>query len=136
LKKTIQFILPITPKSCQHGARARVIRGKFCGYYNDAEKTSFIDSIINESLGFKPAEPLAGPLDVEYKFYFPRPERDESEHPDKVTSDWDNVCKGVQDALSKAGFWSNDKQVVHGQGWKLWAEEPGMERMEIIIKQL
>ena len=133
---TISFTLPITPISVQHSARARVIRGKFMGMYSDQTKVMFVDSIINESLGYKPETPLEGPLAVRYVFYFERPENITDEYAHKITSDWDNVSKGVQDALSKSGFWLNDKQIVEAGVWKKYVEPDLFPRIEVTIATL
>ena len=51
--------------------------------------------------------------------------------------DWDNVAKGVQDAITDAGtIWHDDDQVVYGRCRKRYAERGEASRTVIKIRRL
>lgn len=132
----MNIVLGIEPKSVQKGARYG--RGRF---YNDPKKNAYMDQIAIEASSFKPKEPMEGPLEIGFKFYMPRIKS--LKYPGACPcwsygskNDWDNLCKGVQDALGKAGFFINDNQIWKCLGVeRLYCEEWGFPRMEIELNQ-
>ena len=130
----IKFSIPVEPISVQHSARARVIRGKFCGMYSDDKKKMFVDSIMAECQHYVPAEPLKGPLDVSLKFYLNKPEKCKSDSADTITTDVDNISKGVIDAIVKTKLFSNDKQICRLTAEKMFREEDLWARIDVEIK--
>jgi len=140
---TLQFTLLVEPKSTQHGARAGLRRGKI-RFYNDSEKTAYQTQIVLESKHHAPPAPLEGPLQVRYRFFFGRPKswkppvkwvHPHSAMPYKVKPDVVNLAKGTEDALTKAGFWVDDKQVVSLTIEK-WYVELDPPRIEVTIETL
>ena len=134
--REINFTIPIEPKSVQHGARTNFRSRRF---YNDKEKTAYISRIIEESTHHKPDKPNNGPVSVAMRFYLPRPEWVKAEpmielpawaigggHPDD-----DNLYKGTKDALTKAGFWINDSQIIESRLRCFWASSLLFPRIEV-----
>jgi Holliday junction resolvase RusA-like endonuclease len=60
-----------------------------------------------------------------------------SKAPRRPAPDWDNVAKGVQDAITNAGtIWYDDDQVVDGRCRKRYAERGEASRTVITIRRL
>lgn len=69
-------------------------------------------------------EPLEGPVTLEVVFYIERPStitRNKRPHP-IVPPDIDKLVRGVSDALSDAGVWGDDSQVVKLVAFKRYAD--------------
>jgi Holliday junction resolvase RusA-like endonuclease len=132
---TLQFTLLVEPKSVQHGARAGLRRGKI-HFYSDSDKVAYQTRILLESKHHAPREPLQGPLGVQYIFHLPRPKSNKDEHPYKVPSDLTNLTKGTEDALTKAGFWRDDRQVCAKQEIKRFTADGLPPRIDIVIQSL
>lgn len=63
--------------------------------------------------------PLPGPLDVRLVFAMPRPARPKWPWP-AVKPDIDKLERAVLDAMTDAGVWNDDAQVVHLDTWKAY----------------
>lgn len=124
-------MIPISPVSQQHGLRANF---KFKRLFNDAKKVEYIQTIINESKHYAPEQPLQGALAVSYVFYLEDPGT--GLPIEDSSSDGDNLQKSFQDALSKAKFWKDDRQIVRWCGEKRWCEPDLFPRVEVEIKTL
>ncbi len=84
---------------------------------------------------FIPAEPLTGPIRVDLTFYFQRPKSHyrtgrratemRGDAPTWHTSrpDFDNLAKGVLDAMTVLGVWRDDSQVCAGSVSKFYTCE-------------
>lgn len=69
-------------------------------------------------------EPLHGPVTLEVVFYIERPttiKQSKRPHP-IVPPDIDKLVRGVSDALSDAGVWGDDSQVVKLVAFKRYAD--------------
>lgn len=69
-------------------------------------------------------EPLTGPVTLEVVFYVERPATikiNKRPHP-IVPPDIDKLVRGVSDALSDAGVWGDDSQVVKLVAFKRYAD--------------
>lgn len=132
---TIEFTLLVEPKSCQHGSRAGLRGGKI-HFYNDSEKVAYQTRIILESKHHAPREPLKGPLAVIYEFYLPRAKSNKAKTAHGVKPDLVNLAKHTEDALTKAGFWEDDKQIVTMTIVKAFTEPELPPRIEVIIHSL
>lgn len=128
--KELKFMIPIEPVSQQHGLRANF---RFKRLYNDEKKTQYILQIIEESKHYAPVEPPSGALDVSYIFYLKDPGTGLAI--EDSASDGDNLQKSFQDALSKAKFWKNDRNIVRWMGEKKWCEPDLFPRVEVTIKE-
>ena len=131
-------MIPIIPKSVQHGARHG--RGRF---YNDPEKVKYLNQIETESEGYIPDHPHLGPIRITFDFYLERPAwLNEAGIPENEPfpqwgyrgADWDNFCKGAQDGLAKCGFFHNDSQVFSGSATKWFSEETIGPRIEVKLE--
>jgi Holliday junction resolvase RusA-like endonuclease len=87
----------------------------------------------------RPAEPLTGPVRVDTVFYLPRPKKMmTAKYPDGpvlhvAKPDRDNCDKPILDALTKAGWWSDDCQVCAGEIVKVYASKRGTPGAQITV---
>ena len=136
---TIKMTLPVAPRSVQHGARAKVQRGRFLGFYNDKEKTAYMDCIVTESRHHAPQTPMQGMIRWEATFYLERAAwAAQSTEPMAFGyqgPDDDNLQKSARDALTKAGFWRDDGQIYESLVRKAWVEDGLFPRIEILIEE-
>ena len=70
-------------------------------------------------------EKLVGPLVVRMVFSMPRPKSVRRMYP-SVAPDLDKLTRAVGDALTDAGVWGDDGQVVHWDVFKLYAGGPSL----------
>jgi Holliday junction resolvase RusA-like endonuclease len=73
--------------------------------------------------------PMAGPVELNLQFLFDRPKKDAVRFWRDAKPDLDNLEKAVMDALTEAGAWRDDAQVVRLQSIKRYAlphEEAGV----------
>lgn len=74
------------------------------------------------------------PIRLTVKWLFPRGSHRDGEY--KTTKpDTDNLNKMLKDEMTKAGFWTDDAQVVSEIIEKFWAETPGIFVNIEIIKE-
>lgn len=134
--KSVQILIPANPKSVQHGARVNLKSRRF---YNDRDKIKYYDQIISEVNHQLPADPLQGLVVVSYNFYLPRPaylkkpNSDPQAIPHPQKPDFENLAKGLGDALSRAGLWVDDKQVWAAFVFCMYHELALSPRIEITI---
>lgn len=163
MNQTLKFTILIRPCSVQHGSRAHVVgKGKFkhLRFYSDKKKNAYFLSIFEEVKHLVPKQPLEGPLETQMLFFIPRPDKSikaekkafdmlppsirnalDLEYPDAIPlweygnnfGDCDNLNKGTQDALSRAGFWKNDAQIWAAHPRKFFTELNCPPRIEITI---
>lgn len=73
-------------------------------------------------------QPFAHAVRVEATFYYVRPKRDGQHGPiTKGQGDIDKLVRGLLDALTKAGVYADDRQVVQVIGHKRWAPEASID---------
>ena len=83
--------------------------------------------VFNHASLRRPKPPFTGPVRCDLKFFFKQPKTVPKSavwmdrRPDR-----DNCDKAVLDALTAAGWWKDDSQVVAGDILKLWSGD-GME---------
>lgn len=99
-----------------------VVRGQFPTAYYPKPYSLWKES-AKRLLSSKEArvEKLTGPLAVAVEFHCTRPKSTSLAAP---KPDIDNYVKSIFDAITKAGWWEDDCQVVHLIATKRWAE-PG-----------
>lgn len=129
-----RFVLNCTPT-----AQARVRHTVRCGHsvaYKSAGQKSaeaVLDALL---LACAPQKPLEGPLVLEFIAGMPIPAstpkkqreamlRGEIAHTKKP--DLDNMAKQLKDAMTRAGFWGDDRQVVSLRCSKRYAAVPHWE---------
>ena len=87
-------------------------------------------------------EQLTGPVAVDIEFVIARPEshwgkrglvKSAKPYPSRRSGDWDNLAKGVCDALTDAGIWADDDQIVRAVVGRRYAgrDEPASTTVTI-----
>jgi len=135
MRTPLSFFVAGLPKA-QPRAKARAF-GKFAQVYNPKTADDWKMIVRHEARRAWEASgdpsPWSGPLRVDLTFYFPRPKDHFRANGElKPTApvwhtakpDRDNLDKGVLDALTTLGLWSDDKQVCHGFIRKLYSARP------------
>ncbi len=68
--------------------------------------------------------PIEGPISAGFTFYFNRPKSTPKKQNWKTTKpDLDNLLKGVQDALERAGVFKNDAQICDTSSRKIFSDK-------------
>lgn len=70
------------------------------------------------------SEPFEGPLVLAHEFVFVRPKSVKRAHP-SVKPDGDKLLRALCDALTDAGVWRDDAQMVRWPGGKVYGPTPG-----------
>lgn len=133
----ITFFVAGRPLSTQTGSVAKVGRRRIPLRRNPEWSRAFGISASRH----RPTEPWTGAVELRMVFRRRAPKRLNRSRAKcarawpTTAPDWDNMVKGLQDALSGA-FWIRDAQVVHGDIWKVYAlpEEP--EGVEVTVSEL
>ncbi len=124
--KAIELFIYGQPKPQPRG-RVR----KRGGVYDPGSAEGWKVAIQAAALKVLPDEPLTGPLRVDIRFYFKRPNKflRKKDSIDPVwhtaTPDRDNLDKAVMDALTDVGMWGDDKQVCAGEVLKFYCGKSG-----------
>jgi Holliday junction resolvase RusA-like endonuclease len=117
----MEYLLPLDPLPCP---RPRIaVRGKFPTAYYPASYQKWKNDAAERLVVLKPEKQFTGPLRVVIGFAAERPKSTKLTHP---KSDIDNYMKSLFDALTQAGWWVDDSQVVQVKALKYWAA-PGLE---------
>jgi Holliday junction resolvase RusA-like endonuclease len=131
----ITLQIPIEAQPVQTGGK-RMFFDKRKGtprFFKDARTTRYLDLIRLFSRQRTPKEALSGPVGIEVLFVMARPQRlQRKKDPEgrlwmDARPDYDNLVKGLQDAL--AGFWKDDGQICHALIQKVYAakgEQPSI----------
>lgn len=129
-----RFVLNCTP-TAQARVRHAVRCGRSVAYKPAGQKGA--EAVLDGLLSARaPANPLEGPLVLEFIAGMPIPAsaskkdreamlRGETAHTKKP--DLDNMAKQLKDAMSRAGFWGDDRQVVSLRCSKRYAAVPHWE---------
>jgi Holliday junction resolvase RusA-like endonuclease len=103
-------------------------------------------AVIRECQDRGPTEPLTGAVRVVLRFAFPRPSshygsgrnagalRGQAPLHYVQKPDLDNLTKAAMDALTQAGAWRDDAQVVQVNAAKAWADHDQMPHTTIRIE--
>ena len=115
MKITVE-IAPVAQMRARHTAR-----GGFVRTYKAPEQAKAEQSLIACLLPLRPPEPLQGPLWLGVRAYLPIPRCKSNrwkaaaatgEIRPTTRPDLSNLLKHIEDCLTVAGFWHDDKQVV------------------------
>lgn len=142
-RSTIKFAISVEPRPVQSGKKIGINRrtgGRMI--YTDKKAEQYYKDVINASMPHLPEFPLDGPIQVSYGFFINRPKRlyrktDPKEPiwcPD--CKDSDNLIKGTQDALTKAGFWNSDAQIVILEATKMYSAKGESGSIHISIQKI
>ena len=141
-QETIEFTILGSPKAQGRPRAAR--RGKFVTVYDPPESRKAKQNVAVVAQQYAPDELLTGPLSVDMRFYFSRPNshygtgrnagklKDSAPGCHTKKPDIDNLRKLFMDALTGIIF-KDDSQVCRGTTSKSYSEKP---RTEIFIKTL
>lgn len=136
------FTLNVAPVSTQFGSRIGRTRKGRAIIFSSPRKIRYQRAIHEAALPFRPKTPHVGPIRVDFTFILPRPKslcraRDpEGLIPCPVRPDRDNLQKGTQDGMAKAGFWNDDAQICDGRTAKFYAEKGGSPRIIVTISEV
>ena len=109
-------------------------------FFKNKKTATYLDNVRLLARLHKPKVPLAGPLDIEYRFIMPRPGRLMRKADPvgriwcDVRPDWDNLVKGTQDALSD--FWEDDAQICYARVLKFYAAKGEEAHITVSISTL
>lgn len=130
----LRFTLPCAP-TAQARARHAVRGGHSVAYKSAGQKAAEaeLDGLLK---AHAPEKPLEGPLGLEFVAGMPIPTstpkkqreamlRGEKAHTKKP--DLDNLSKQLLDAMTRVGFWRDDRQVVSLRCSKIYAAVPHWE---------
>lgn len=133
----IAFQVTGTPKPQPRPKAYR--RGKRAGVYDPGTANEWKWKVGIEAEKHAPPEPLEGPLDVVLEFRMPRPKshygtgRNAGTLKASAPARWhvgrldlDNLAKAVLDALTEAGMWRDDGQIVLLSLLKEYDSVPGV----------
>jgi Holliday junction resolvase RusA-like endonuclease len=135
----IRFAIPLEAQPVQTGGK-RMFFDKKKGtprFFKDARTTRYLDTIRLFSRQHAPKEPLVGPVGIEVLFVMARPLRlQRKKDPEgrvwmDSRPDYDNLVKGLQDAL--AGFWGDDGQICHALVRKVYAAKAEQPSIHVSI---
>ncbi len=129
----IAFHLPVVPVG-QMRARARTVKPGLATVYTHSKQRARQGELIRHLKPHVPSAPLAGPLEIEIVCYLPVPKSWTKANctsalmghirPDKKP-DADNLAKHLLDAMTAAGFWLDDAQVVELSVKKYYGDAAG-----------
>lgn len=125
----LSFCLPITPTAQQRPRHAR-FGGHDVTYKSESQKANerTLEACL---LPHRPKMPLSGPLELSFCATFPVPrswtkKRREAALRGKMwhtaKPDTDNLAKQLKDAMTRLGFWQDDRQVAVCHMEKIYGE--------------
>lgn len=117
----VRLELPYPPTTGNHATKRRGKR-----YYTDArlvawQKNIGVHVILTRADGRAAAKPIEGDIIFAMQWH----------PPDKRRRDEDNLAKVVKDALTRAGVWLDDAQVVESHTFKLAPFKGGKVIVEV-----
>lgn len=137
-----RIVIPVVGTPAPQGSKRHVGNGRMVesaaatlGPWRDAVRTEAARAMNG-------ARPMMGAVDARIVFYFPRPVGHFGRHgnllpsaPDHKTTrpDLSKLLRSTEDALTDAGVWGDDAQVVHLVLDKVFGARPGahIEVMEL-----
>jgi Holliday junction resolvase RusA-like endonuclease len=102
----IQFVLHLEPVAKGRPRFNCLTRSA----YTPSKTRSYEKDLKLFSRRYVPAEPLRGPIEVEIKFFIPKPRSVKTHYPTK-RPDLDNYAKAVLDSMNEI-FYKDDSQIV------------------------
>ena len=129
-----QFYLEIEPLPCPR-PRIAMIAGHGVAYYPKAYKEWAAEATKQAAKAWRDQEAgtLGGLVSLRLSFFCSRPKTTKLQAP---KGDIDNYVKSVMDALTKAGVWLDDKQVVELVARKTWNLPQGIPGIAVSLEAL
>lgn len=102
--------------------------------YDPGTAEQFKSDIATAAKDHRPEAPLAGPIKLHVRFFFPRTKSHYRTNGQvkpnapiwhTVKPDADNCIKAVKDCLTQLGFWLDDSQVCESSQTKEYSDAPG-----------
>lgn len=126
-----EIFLGVAPRAASRTRCA--CRGRFPSIYNDPAYAAWLKDAITKLEDWPGRPPVPSPSDVwaSVEARVRRPKKTVKVRP---SGDADNHLKGVFDALTQAGWWKDDDQVVETVFLKRWAVEDEAEGYRIILR--
>lgn len=96
-------------------------------------KSNWYQIVYAGALEKRPKAPILGPIDLQARFWFPRPKSAKKDAFWKISRpDLDNLLKAIKDALTEAQWWVDDSQVSRIMMEKRYVDggygkEPGVD---------
>jgi len=105
---------------------------QFIGKFASSKSKHTQAELMTLLMPFRPAFPFIGPLHLSVVWRYPW--RSSEPKKNRFTGirwcdkrpDCDNLCKMLQDNMSRLGFWIDDAQISHLEFRKQWAEVAGI----------
>ena len=136
----VTFQIPVEAIPVQTGGKRMFIKGGRPIFFKDKRTTRYLEAIRLFSNQHRPAAAITGPMGIEVLFVMARPQRLQRKKDPAgrmwmdVRPDWDNLCKGTQDALE--GFWEDDGQIVRATVEKVYAAKGESPSINLSIYQI
>jgi Holliday junction resolvase RusA-like endonuclease len=124
----LKFNLALAPRPA---SRPRcTCHGRFPSVYNDPAYSAWLKAATEQ---IKPlaGDPFDGDIWISVEVIVRRPKKTVKKRP---SGDVDNYEKGVFDAMTKAGIWKDDDQVVEAVVLKRWAAENEPEGYNVVVR--
>jgi len=129
------WIKCIPPKSTGQ-AGLRIMKKKngqqFIGKFASSKSKKTQEELMTLLRPYVPDSPMEGPIKLFVFWCYPwrkaEPKKNRvlgRKHCD-TRPDCDNLCKMLQDNMSRLGFWCDDAQIAHLEFIKYWADNPGI----------
>lgn len=121
--------------------RATVVAGR-ARIYNPNTTKAYKQQIMNLFIRVPEKFPEGIPVRVIIEYFFSRPKSlQRKKDPDEVVfhtkkPDLDNLNKAVLDAISDAGIWHDDRQVVDLRSRKFYTQKSGKPMVKITIEEI
>lgn len=120
------------PKAFRRGDRASV--------YDPGTAAGWKAAIVAASIPIRPQQPLTGCIAIELTFQLPRPKSLPKRMPGVVycpkKPDWDNLAKAAVDAMTEAGWWRDDGQIVHAVVRKFYHALDQRPSMLVVLEEV
>lgn len=134
MRQTLEFTVfgQPAPQGSKNLYRGRLVEAsKKVGPWRIAVKDAVFRAWIAES----DERPFVEPVEIRSVFYLPRPKTVKREYP-SVPPDLDKLERGLFDALTQAGVWTDDALVVRSQASKLYADRPEDAGVRVFIRTI
>ncbi len=134
----IEFTIPCNPPKATHQASLRIMKRKdgtqFVGKFAKSKGKEAQNDLMSLFSPHAPRTPLEGPVRLFIRWSYPYRKAEPKKNRTSplwcdTRPDCDNLCKMVQDILSRLNFYGDDSQVAYLTFQKNWCDKPGITVM-------